>query len=161
MSCNRDVPGDYELSEVIEAAGTDWYGVSEDEIGIFIDGPQSVLQRQPSRTRQRPGCNLASQWRDGPPIARRSLTGWSPCRANQHTRGGNHDDHHRTRQPDLLREVPKENGITEHRRSDHEERPVRETGGMPRVRHQEVSDRQIGQTTAPPPGAYPVRRKTN
>ena len=39
MSCNRDVPGDYELSEVIEAAGTDWYGVSEDEIGIFIDGP--------------------------------------------------------------------------------------------------------------------------
>ena len=39
MSCNRDVPGDYELSEVIEAAETDWNGIAEDEGGIIIDGP--------------------------------------------------------------------------------------------------------------------------
>ena len=39
MSCNRDVPGDYELSEVIEAAKTDWSGVAEDDGGIIIDGP--------------------------------------------------------------------------------------------------------------------------
>ena len=39
MSCNRDVPGDYELSEVIEAAETDWKGIAEDEGGIIIDGP--------------------------------------------------------------------------------------------------------------------------
>ena len=39
MSCDRKVPGDYELSEVIEAAETDRNGVSEDDGGIIIDGP--------------------------------------------------------------------------------------------------------------------------
>ena len=39
MSCNQAAPGDYELSEVIEAAETDWNGISEDDGGIIIDGP--------------------------------------------------------------------------------------------------------------------------
>ena len=39
MSCDLSAPGDYELDEVIEAAETDWNGVSEDDGNIIIDGP--------------------------------------------------------------------------------------------------------------------------
>ena len=39
MSCDGKVPGDYELSEVVEAAETDWSGIAEDDGGIIIDGP--------------------------------------------------------------------------------------------------------------------------
>ena len=39
MSCGRDVPGDFELEEVIEAANSDWGGITEDDGGIIIDGP--------------------------------------------------------------------------------------------------------------------------
>ena len=54
MSCNQAAPGDYELSEVIEAAGTDWNGISEDDGGIIIDGPTLSCNVQPTRTRQQP-----------------------------------------------------------------------------------------------------------
>ena len=39
MSCNRSAPGDYELSEVLEAAEANWGGVAEDDGGLIIDGP--------------------------------------------------------------------------------------------------------------------------
>ena len=39
MSCDRSASGDYELDEVIEAAETNWNGVSEDDGGIIVDGP--------------------------------------------------------------------------------------------------------------------------
>ena len=58
MSCNRDVPGDYELSAVIEAAGTDWNGISEDDGGIIIDGP--TLSCNASRVE--PGSDRVEIW---------------------------------------------------------------------------------------------------
>ncbi len=39
MSCDRSASGDHELDEVIEAAETNWNGVSEDDGGIIVDGP--------------------------------------------------------------------------------------------------------------------------
>ena len=59
MSCDREVPGDYELSEVIEAAETDWNGVSEDDGGIIIDGP--TLSCNVSRLE--PGSDRVEVWR--------------------------------------------------------------------------------------------------
>ena len=58
MSCNQAVPGDYELSEVIEAAGTDWSGISEDETGIFIDGPNLYC----NASRVEPGSDRVEVW---------------------------------------------------------------------------------------------------
>ena len=39
MSCDRSVPGDFELDEVLEAAETDRSGMAEDDGGIMVDGP--------------------------------------------------------------------------------------------------------------------------
>ena len=58
MSCNQAAPGDYELSEVIEAAGTDWNGISEDDGGIIIDGP--TLSCNVSRLE--PGSDRVEVW---------------------------------------------------------------------------------------------------
>ena len=58
MSCNRDVPGDYELSEVIEAAETDRNGMAEDEGGIIIDGPNLSC----NASRLEPGSDRVFVW---------------------------------------------------------------------------------------------------
>ena len=58
MSCNREVPGDYELSEVVEAAETDWNGISEDEGGIIIDGPALSC----NASRLDPGSDRVEVW---------------------------------------------------------------------------------------------------
>ena len=58
MSCNRDVPGDYELSAVIEAAETDWNHVVEGESGITIGGPNLVFMA----SRLHPGSDRVSVW---------------------------------------------------------------------------------------------------
>ena len=87
MSCNRDVPGDYELSEVVEAAETDWNGISEDDGGIIIDGPNlscNASRLEPGSDRVEVCKSMARQ----PPTARRSLTGWRPCRVDHHTGEG-------------------------------------------------------------------------
>ena len=39
MSCDREVPGDYELSEVVEAAEANRNGIAEEDGLIMIDGP--------------------------------------------------------------------------------------------------------------------------
>ena len=43
MSCNKSAPGDYELSEVIEAAQCDPLGMTEEDGEIIIDGPEVSL----------------------------------------------------------------------------------------------------------------------
>ena len=58
MSCNQAVPGDYELSEVVEAAETDWNGVAEDEGGIIIDGPNLSC----NASRLEPGSDRVEVW---------------------------------------------------------------------------------------------------
>ena len=58
MSCDRKVPGDYELSEVIEAAETDWNGISEDDGGILIDGPTLSC----GASRLEPGSDRVEVW---------------------------------------------------------------------------------------------------
>ena len=58
MSCNREVPGDYELSEVVEAAETDWNGISEDDGGIIIDGPNLSC----NASRLEPGSDRVEVW---------------------------------------------------------------------------------------------------
>ena len=58
MSCNRDVPGDYELSEVVEAAETNWNGISEDGGGIIIDGPNVSC----NASRLDPGSDRVFVW---------------------------------------------------------------------------------------------------
>ena len=58
MSCNQAAPGDYELSEVIEAAETDWNGISEDDGGIIIDGPTLSC----NATRLEPGSERVEVW---------------------------------------------------------------------------------------------------
>ena len=58
MSCNRDVPGDYELSEVVEAAETNWNGISEDDGGIIIDGPNVSC----NASRLEPGSDRVFVW---------------------------------------------------------------------------------------------------
>ena len=87
MSCNREVPGDYELPEVVEAAETDWNGISEDEGGIIIDGPGLSC----NASRLEPGSDRVEVWlvdARQPPTARRSLTGWLPRRTEPHTHIG-------------------------------------------------------------------------
>ena len=39
MSCDKEAPGDYELADVIEAAEANSMGVTEDDGGIIIEGP--------------------------------------------------------------------------------------------------------------------------
>lgn len=58
MSCNRSAPGDYELSEVLEAAGTDWRGVAEDDGGLIIDGPTISC----NASRLEPGSDRVEVW---------------------------------------------------------------------------------------------------
>ena len=59
MSCNRSAPGDYELSEVIEAAETNWSGISEDDGGLIIDGPAISC----NASRLEPGSDRVEVWR--------------------------------------------------------------------------------------------------
>ena len=59
VSCNRQVPGDYELSEVIGAAETDWNRIAEDDGGIIINGP--ILSCHASRLE--PGSDRVEVWR--------------------------------------------------------------------------------------------------
>ena len=58
MSCNQAVPGDYELSEVVEAAETDWNHVIEDESGFIIGGPNLVC----NASRLEPGSDRVEVW---------------------------------------------------------------------------------------------------
>ena len=58
MSCYRDVHGDYELSEVLEAAETDLNHTLEDESGIIIGGPNLVC----NASRLHPGSDRVSVW---------------------------------------------------------------------------------------------------
>ena len=58
MSCNRSAPGDYELSEVIEAAETNWSGISEDAGGLIIDGPAISC----NASRLEPGSDRVEVW---------------------------------------------------------------------------------------------------
>ena len=58
MTSNRDVPGDYELSEVLEAAETDWNHVIEDESGFIIGGPNVTF----NASRLHPGSDRVSVW---------------------------------------------------------------------------------------------------
>ena len=59
MSCNRSAPGDYELSEVLEAAETGWGGVAEDDGGLIIDGPNVSC----NASRLEPGSDRVEVWR--------------------------------------------------------------------------------------------------
>ena len=58
MSCNREVPGDYELSEVVEAAEANRNGIAEDEGGIIIDGPTLSC----NASRLEPGSDRVEVW---------------------------------------------------------------------------------------------------
>ena len=58
MSCNREVRADYELSEVVEAAETNWQGISEDAGGIVIYGPNVSC----NASRLEPGSDRVKVW---------------------------------------------------------------------------------------------------
>ena len=58
MSCNRDVDGDYELSEVLEAAETNLHHTLEDHFGIIIDGPNVSC----NASRLDPGSDRVFVW---------------------------------------------------------------------------------------------------
>ena len=66
-----------------------------------------------------------------------------------------------TEPTNLLREVQDKDGITERRTGDHEERPARDKGVVPGLRHQEVSDRPLGQRLRRHRGSTRWRRKLN